>query len=308
MRVIIMGSGGVGGFFGGELARAGHDVTFVARGAHLAALRERGIEFRTGGETFLVQPVKALERPAEAGDGFELALFTVKGYDTATAAELLKPALGPNTAVLTLQNGVDSVEQLSGLLGAERVLAGTTDVFSAIVAPGVIEHTSAYQRVTLGEPSGEVTPRIEAIAAALSESGAEAIISREPVVAIWRKFIILAPNATLTSACGTPVGPMRATPEGVSLYRTLIDEVVAVGRAEGVALPPDTAEESFSRFMALPDGATPSMARDFGLRRRVELEQLTGTLVRRARARGVAVPTFDALYTVLKVRSAAFEA
>src|SRR4051812_6112101 len=112
MRIIVMGSGGVGGFFGGELARAGHDVTFVARGAHRAALRERGTEYRPGGEAFLAQPVKAVERPAEAGNGFDLALFTVKGYDTTTAAELLKPAIGPSTAVLTLQNGVDSVEQL----------------------------------------------------------------------------------------------------------------------------------------------------------------------------------------------------
>src|SRR6185295_12593674 len=108
MRILIMGSGGVGGFFGGELAHAGHDVTFIARGANLTALRERGIQYRTGGESFLVQPVKAVEHPAEAGDGFELALFTVKGYDTNTAAEALKPALGPDTAVLTLQNGIDS--------------------------------------------------------------------------------------------------------------------------------------------------------------------------------------------------------
>ena len=121
-----------------------------------------------------------MERPAEADDGFELALFTVKGYDTDTAAEALKPALGPETAVLTLQNGIDSVEQLSGLLGAERVLAGTTDVFSAVVEPGVIEHGSPFQRITFGEQSGEVTPRVEAIAAALNESGAEAIVSREP--------------------------------------------------------------------------------------------------------------------------------
>jgi 2-dehydropantoate 2-reductase len=195
---------------------------------------------------------------------------------------------------------------LSGLLGAERVLAGTTEVFSAIAAPGVIEHSSPFQRITLGEPSGEVSARVEAVAAALSEAGVEVTVSREPLVAIWRKFVLLASNATLAAACGSSVGPVRDAPEGVALLRILIDEVVAVGRAEGVALPADIAEDALGRIMALPPGATPSMARDFELRRRVELEQLTGTLLRRGRARGVPTPAFDVLYAVLKVRALGF--
>ena len=215
MRVLVMGAGGLGGYYGGVLAQRGHEVTFVAREAHLAAMRERGLEIRSGGQTTLLHPVRAVGSPADAGSGFDLVLFTVKTYDTEAAAAALRPALGPATAVLPLQNGVDSVEQLSQALGADRVLVGTTLIGSAIVEPGVIDQSTAFRRITLGEQSGEVTPRVEAIAAALRDAGVEVTITADPLVPVWEKFVMFSACASVGSAAQAPFGPIRETPEGL---------------------------------------------------------------------------------------------
>lgn len=306
MRVLVMGAGGVGGYYGGVLTRHGHDVTLVARGAHLAALRERGLELRPFDGEPAVLPVKAVGSPDEADAGFDLVLFTVKGYDTETAAPLLRPVVGERTAVLTMQNGVDHVDYLSATFGAERVLAGTTMVAATIAEPGVIVQSTPFTTVVLGELSGEVTPRVEAIAAALRDAGVEVTVSRDARVAVWNKFAMLAPHASLTSACATPVGPIRATPEGAALYRALIAETVAVGRASGVPLA-DAGERAWAFIQSLPEGAKSSMQRDFERQGRTELEQLTGAVVRRGRDLGVPTPHFDVLYAVLKARAHSFQ-
>jgi 2-dehydropantoate 2-reductase len=305
MRVVIMGSGAVGGFYGALLAHQGHDVTFVARGARLAAMRERGLEIQRPDGTVRLRPVQAVATPAEAGAGIDLILFTVKGYDTEAAIEALRPAVGPSTTVLTLQNGVDSPDQLAAAFGAERVLAGTTTVNAAVPEPGVVVDRGAALRTTLAELSGEVTPRLEAVAAALRGVGGEVIVSDDAQRALWLKFMILAPHATITSACGEPIGAIRALPEGAALYRQLIGETAAVGRAAGVALPADVVETTVDFIMNLPPAARSSLAIDFDRRGRVELEQLTGAIVRRSHALGVPTPGFSALYAVLKVRAAA---
>jgi 2-dehydropantoate 2-reductase len=308
MRVLVMGAGGVGGFYGGILALSGHDVTFVARGAHLAAMRERGLEIRTGGQTKRLRPVSLAESPGEAArrQPFDLVLFTVKTYDTEAAARAVQGILAPDTAVLTLQNGVDSVEQLSALLGADHVLAGATQIETTILEPGVIDQRSPFRKVWLGEPSGEITPRVEAIAGGLQEAGAEVTVSPDPTLAIWEKFVRLTPNATLTTACGAPVGQIRDTPEGAALLRTLVSEVVGVGRGSGVALPEDAVESAMETLMSLPDTMGTSMQRDFERRSRVELEHLTGAVVRRGRDLGLPTPAFEAMYAILKVRALSF--
>jgi len=305
MRVLVMGTGGIGGLCGALLAQHGNEVTFVARGAHLAALLERGLELRSGGQVARLRPVRAVAEPAAAEGPAELVLFTVKTYDTAVALQALQPAIGPGTAVLTLQNGVESAAQLSAGLGAEHVLVGTALMFSAIVEPGVIE-AGPLRRITLGEQSGAVTPRVEAIAATLRDAEIEATVATDARRAVWEKFVALAPHATAASACQLPIGPIRSVPEGAALYRTLIEETVAVGRADGVALPADAADRAFALSMALPDDARNSMERDYQLKRRVELDQLTGAVVRRARDLGVPTPAFDTLYAVLRVRALAF--
>ena len=306
MRVLVMGSGGVGGYYGARLAQHGHEVTFVARGAHLAALQRDGLELRTGAATVRLRPVHAVGAPAEARGPFELVLFTVKTYDTDAAATALRPVVTDETAVLPLQNGVESVERLSTVLGPGRVLVGTTIILSSIAAPGVIEVGGRAPRVTLGERTGELTPRVRAVAAALEEAGVQVVVATDPLRAVWEKFAGLAAHATITSACQLPLGPVRDTDGARELYRTMLDEAVAVGRAVGAALPPDYRDTMLEAFWSLPADARSSLQRDFERGGRVELEQLTGTVVRLGRRHGVPTPAFDALYLVLRTRANAF--
>ncbi len=193
MQVLVMGSGGLGGYYGGMLAERGHDVTFVARGAHLTAMRARGLEIRTNEQTYHITPVRAVAAPGDASGEFDLVLFTVKGYDAEAAATALHPIIGPQTAVLTLLNGVDSPELLSSVLGPEHVLAGTTFIRSTLAGPGIIEQMGTLRRVVFGEMSGGVTPRVEMIAAALREAGTDAVTRADSRLAVWEKFVMQAP-------------------------------------------------------------------------------------------------------------------
>jgi 2-dehydropantoate 2-reductase len=307
MRVLIMGAGAVGSYYGARLAQAGHEVGFVARGAQLAALRERGLAIRSGDGTSVLHPVTALDAPAAFGDSPDLILLTVKGYDTEAAIAALRPAVGPGTTILPLLNGVDSPDQLSAAFGPDRVLAGTTTINVGVVEPGVIVERGVPIRTTIAELSGAVTPRLEAIAAALRAAGGEVVVSTDAKVTLWLKFVLLAPHGTITAATGLPVGAVRELPEGAALYRQLIHEAVAVGRAAGAALPADIADTTINFVMAtMPPTAISSMAVDFERRRRVELEQITGAIVRRGRALGVPIPGFAPLYAVLKARALAF--
>ncbi len=306
VRVLVMGAGAVGGFYGAALAGRGHAVTFVARGKHLDALRDGGLVIRGGGRSTVLRPLDAVADPAAAGGAFDLVLFTVKGYDTESAARALRPAVGPATSVLTLQNGVESGERLGAAIGVDRVLVGTTLLVTTIAEPGVIVQASPVQRVELGEPSGELTPRLEAIAAALRDAGVEVRVTRDVRRAVWDKFIRLAPGATLATACRATLGELRSSPDGAALYRALIGETVAVGRAAGAALPADAVDAAVALIQSLPADMRTSMQLDFESRRRVELEDITGAVVRLGRRHGVATPTYDVLYGVLKARAATF--
>jgi 2-dehydropantoate 2-reductase len=306
MRVLVMGAGAVGSAYGAILAEHGHEVAYVARGAHLQALRERGLEVRRPAETIGPRPVTAVERPADAGQEWDLILFTVKGYDTEPAIEALRPVVGPRTTVLPLQNGVDGVDGLSAAFGRERVVAGTTTINVAVIEPGVIEERGVPIRTTMAELSGEITPRLRELEKVFGAAGLEGVASDDAQVALWRKFVLLAAHATITSACGEPVGAIRALPEGAALYRQLIDEAAAVGRAAGVALPPEIEDEIYTFVMTMAPTARSSMAIDFAAQKRVELEQITGAVVRRSKALSVPAPGFCALYPVLKVRALAY--
>jgi 2-dehydropantoate 2-reductase len=301
-----MGAGAVGGYYGAALAGCGHAVTFVARGDHLRVMQERGLTIRSRGQVIVLRPVHAVADPAEAGDGFDLVLFTVKGYDTEPAARALRSAVGPDTVVLTLQNGVDSGERLGQVLGADRVLVGTTVVTAMIAEPGVIDQPSPMRRIDLGEPSGASTPRVHAVAAALRDAGVDVRVTADVRRAVWEKFVRLAPGATLTSACQATIGEVRGTPKGAALYHALVAETVAVARASGCALPSDAAETAMAQIQALPADMKTSMQLDYERRRRVELEALTGTVVRLGRRVGVRTPIYDVLYAVLHVRAMAF--
>ncbi|HET8626491.1 MAG TPA: ketopantoate reductase family protein, partial [Thermomicrobiales bacterium] len=221
-------------------------------------------------------------------------------YDTGPAAEALLPALGPRSVVVTPQNGIESAERVGAVVGAERVLIGT----ATVTAPGVVEQTGEHCGIALAEPAGGVTARLEAVAAALRDAGIEVTVGAEPGPVLWQKFVWLAPTATVASACGSAVGPILATPEGAALYRAAIAETVAVGRAAGVPLPDDAVDATLAMLAAMPE-EKPSMLVDYERGRRVELEELTGAVVRLGRALGVPTPTYDTLYAVLKVRALA---
>ncbi len=306
MRVLVMGAGSVGGYYGGLLAQVGHDVTLVARGPHLAAIQKHGLEIRNGEGPVARLPVRAVATPAEAAGDPDLVLFTVKCYDTIPAAEALRPAVGPATAVLPLQNGVDSADRLAAILGRERVLIGTTLVQATLEEPGVIIALPTYQRITFGEPTGEVTPRVEAIAQALGEAGITVTVTTDPQHAVWQKFVGLAAIATLESACMAPRGALWDIPEAVAVYQQLMAEAVAVGRSAGVALSDADVETILATHRLAALSSKTSMQVDFERRRRVELEQLTGAVVRMGRELAVPTPTFATLYAALKVRALSF--
>jgi 2-dehydropantoate 2-reductase len=306
MQVLVMGAGAVGGYFGAQLAGAGHAVTFVARGEHLDVLRARGLTIRSAEGARVLAPVRAVASPAEAGGALDLVLFTVKGYDTGAAAAALRGVAGDGTVVLTLQNGVDSVERLEAALGPGRVLAGTATIEATVAEPGVVRLGGPVPRIVLGEPAGGASPRAEAIAAALREAGVQAVVTPDARRAVWEKFVRLAPGASLTAACEATIGEVRQTAEGAALYHALVSEAVAVGRAAGVPLPADAVDAALEFIRSLPASMKTSMQRDYERRSRVELEGLTGAVVRLGARLGVPTPTFDVCYRILRVRALAF--
>lgn len=306
MRVMMMGSGGVGGFVGAGLFDTGHDVTFVARGAHLEAIREHGLCMLSedGSRRFL--QVDVVERPADAGATFDLIVFAVKAYDTQSAAELLVPAVGEETAVLTLQNGIDSVPMLSSVLGAEHVIGGATWLTAHIAEPGVIEYQDALVRAAIGEPGGGVSERVETIAEALRGCGIETEVSDDITRILWSKIVLLSVHGGMSAACQLPLGDILSTEGMEDVYRKMFDEAASVGRALGVALPESTSDDLVALLQSAPADNTTSLQVDFGHQRRVELEYLTGAVVRRGREAGVPTPALEAIYLSLKAKARAF--
>lgn len=306
MKILVMGAGGLGGYYGGMLARAGQEVTFVARGANGEALRTRGFALHTDGQVLETGALAVVATPAEARGPFDLVLFTVKTYDMETAAVALRPAISAETAVLPLQNGVEATDRIGAILGPERVLCGLTYLSAARTEPGVIVQPNATRGITFGEPTGARTARVAAIVATLEAAGIPATVPDNPRLAVWQKFVMQAAHATLTSSCMTSVGPIKDSPEGLAMYRTLMEETVAVGRAAGVPIPDEAIERALAVIAGMPPHQKTSMQLDYERERRVELEQITGSLVRMGARSGVPTPHFAALYVPLKIRALAF--
>ena len=301
MRIGVIGAGGVGGLYGALLARAGNDVRFLARGAHLAAIRERGLEVRSAQlGTFGVQ-APASDNARELGQ-VELALFAVKTYDLRAAAEAARHLLGQSDSMLlTFQNGLDAPDQVAQIVGPEHVLIGTSALETYVAEPGLIVHASNFHTVTVSELNGPPTPRVERVQQVLSQAGINVRVVEDGRRALWEKAWHLLPVATLTSLCQSPLGPIKELPETAALLETLLAELVSIAGACGYDLPEATANAR--RFMAAAGpGFTSSMARDFERGRPTELEALTGALVRLADARGIEVPVTRTAYAVLKLR------
>lgn len=299
MRIGIIGVGGLGGYYGGLLARAGHDVGFVARGAHLAALRESGLRVESVHGDFAIRPVTVTDRPQEIGP-VDLVMICVKTPALDAAAATARPLLGPETAVFGLQNGIDAAERISAIVGPERVLGAATWIAANIGGPGVIRQVSAFRRIVVGELDGRATPRLERVTDALRTMGGVTVEASAAIrKVLWTKFVFIAGFSAAGSMTRLPVGDFRSVPETRAVLTALMREVEAVARAQGVGLDPDVVDQA----LAIIDGAEPgmktSMQRDVEAGRPSELDALVGAVRRKGRDAGVPTPTADLIYAAL---------
>jgi 2-dehydropantoate 2-reductase len=298
MKIAIMGTGGVGGYFGARLAVAGENVWFVARGAHLSAIRRCGLHIESRLGDLEIKPAQATDDPAAIGP-VDLVVFAVKLWDTEAAAVAAKPLVGADTAVLSLQNGVDAVERLSAVFGKARVIGGLCHIAAAICQPGVIRHTGTMARVTLGELDGSRSARLDAIAAACRKAGVETVVSDDIARAIWEKFVFLASFSGVTSLSRLPKGPIFADPECRKLFESAIAEAAAVARARGVRLPDDLVGKLMAFGDGLPAEMKSSMLGDLERGNRLELPWLSGAVAQLGAASGVPTPVHQAIYRAL---------
>jgi 2-dehydropantoate 2-reductase len=298
MRIVIMGSGGTGGYFGAKLARAGEDVTLVARGAHLAALSANGLRIKSAVEGEWTVRAPAVER-LDGVPPADLVLFCVKSFDTEEAARLIRPVVGPATGVLSIQNGVDNEEKLAQVLGAGHVLGGAARVFATIEAPGVIAHTFGGH-LAFGEMDGRETERARAFLAACRKAAIPAELVPDVTRALWEKYVFLTTHAGVTALTRCPAGVLRAVPEVRELYRRTVTEILAIGRAAGVHLPDGLLEQGMKFLDTVAPNAYSSLHHDLVTGRRLELEALHGHAVRLAERHGVAAPTVFAVYAALR--------
>ena len=303
MRIAIMGSGGVGGYFGARLAASGQDVSFVARGAHLAAIRARGLRVASARGDLTVSPVAASDDPATIGR-VDVVLFAVKLYDTESAAQAARALVGPGTGVVTLQNGVDSVAVLTRALGAEHVVGGVAQIASTIAEPGLISHTGDLARLQFGELDGAHSERVAALSQALDGAGVDHEVSDDIERDIWAKMVFLATFSGLTALARRPIGPIRSDPETRVLYEAGLAEALAVARAKGIALPDDFVAHALANTDRLPAAMKSSLLHDLEAGRRLELPWLSGAIVRMGKELGLATPAHAFIATALKLHVA----
>jgi 2-dehydropantoate 2-reductase len=303
MKLAIMGSGGVGGYFGAKLARAGCDVSFIARGAHLAAIRENGLKVESGLGDIHLAPVKVTDDPGTIGP-VDIVLFSVKLWDTDSAARSIKPLFGPDTGIVSFQNGVQKDDILRAVLGDKPIMGGVGYIATAIARPGVIRHTGTLQRLVFGEYDGRRSKRAETLLAACLQAGIDAQLSDDIRKEIWQKFVFLVALSGTTSTMRVPIGAIRAHPRTRAFLLDLMLEAVAVGRAHGVSLPQDYAEQRLAFCDTLPEDMTSSMHHDLERGNPLEVEWLSGAVVKLGEAAGVHTAANRAVRDILALHAA----
>ncbi len=303
MRIAVIGSGGIGGYYGARLATGGHDVVFVARGAHLEAMQRHGLTVRTPAGEIIV-PVTAVAG-TEQVKPVDLVLFCVKSYDTESAAALLRPLMGPDTAVLTFQNGVDNADAVAAVVGSGAVLPGAVYVALQLAGPGVVVRTGGEGRMVLGEPDGALSERIRRIAGAFEQSGIAHEISTHIQRLLWEKFLFITGIGGVTALARSDIGPLLASPEGRALLTASCDEIVAVAAAAGAPLTPAAARAALEQAATVPPRWRSSMARDLEDGRRLEVDALSGAVVRRGLAHGTPTPIHQAILACLSLHQPA---
>jgi 2-dehydropantoate 2-reductase len=299
MRIAIVGAGGIGCIYGAALAKAGAEVIFIARGAHLAAMRENGLRIEGDrGETRL-DKVQATDNPAEVGV-VDYAIFCVKLWDVESAGAAIKSMVGPETAVIPQQNGVDAHERLIPILGREAMMAGTAWVTGSIVAPGVVRQTGTYQRLIYGEIDGRISQRGQALANLCAEAGFAGEFEPDVLVPIWEKFLGIVPLSSINSLTRVPLGVYREDLELWRLFEGALSETIAVGRAEGVALPEDSFDKVATQTRSMPPHHMTSMCNDLLRGNRIELPWFAGKVVELGKKHSIPTPTCNLLYAALK--------
>ena len=299
MKIAIMGSGGVGAYYGGLLAIAGQEVAFIARGAHLQTLRVKGLQVKSVHGDFTVSPVKVTDRPGDIGP-VDLIIVATKTYHTDEAAQAIKPLIGADTVVISLQNGIDAAERIGAVVGMKHMVGGATWLSAAIEAPGRIGQYSQFRRIALGELDGRITPRAQEIVSVLATT--PAVIELVPNIrqVLWTKFVFIAAISALGGLTRVAIGEYRQVPEAREMLAEAMAEVVAVAKANGVILDADIIPKTLAFIDASAPDIRPSMQRDLEAGRTSELESLIGVVVRMGQERGVPTPVMRLAYGLLK--------
>ncbi|UCF73184.1 MAG: 2-dehydropantoate 2-reductase [Deltaproteobacteria bacterium] len=298
MKIAVMGSGAVGGYYGGLLARTGQDVTFIARGPHLAALRKNGLQVKSVHGDFAIAPVQVTDSPAELGL-VDLVIVCVKTPDTDEASQAMKPMVGPDTTVMSLQNGIDAAERIGAVVGMKNMVGGATWLSSSIEAPSMIRQISQFRRIVLGELDGRITPRVQAVFEVLKGTGATVELSNTILKVLWTKFVFIASISGIGSLTRLAIGDYRNVPETRALLVGLMREVDALAGASGIRLDPDVIEQTLALIDNAAPSIKPSMQRDVEASRRSELDSMIGVIQRKGRELRVSTPTADMVYAAL---------
>jgi 2-dehydropantoate 2-reductase len=302
MRIAVMGTGGVGGYFGARLAEGGHDVAFIARGRHLDALRTHGLRIESPRGDLHLPRVVATDDPAEL-EPVDLVLFGVKLWDTEASAKLITPLVDEGAGVVSFQNGVAKDDILRSVLGPEHVLGGVCYIAATIAEPGVIHHANDLQKLVFGEYDGTTSARVRQFHDACIDAGIDVEISDRIEQTIWEKFVFLVGLSGTTSTSRTPIGPIRSNPRSRAFLRDVMDEVVQVARTQGVPLPADYAADRLAFTDSVAETMTSSMHHDLERGNRLEVNWLSGDVVERGSALGVPTPCNRAITDILAVHS-----
>ena len=304
MKIAVFGTGGVGGFFGARLARSGEDVHFIARGEHLKAIQESGLKIKSTLGNFVIKDVQVTDDAKSIGS-VDLVVVSTKTMQIDEVAPLMKPLIGNDTAILPLQNGVETPEQLAQVLGRGHVLGGVCRIIAKIAAPGVIEHAGVEPHVIIGELDNARTARVAAIESVWKKAGMKIDIAEDISLAIWEKFIFMATWSGIGSVARAPIGVLRETPETRKLIIDSLTEVRRVGVALNVNIPEATEEKILNFIAKLPPKGTASMQRDVMAGRPSEYEAQSGAVVRLGQKVNVPTPIHEVIYTCLKTQEAA---
>ncbi len=300
MKIAVMAAGGLGSYLGALLARDGHDVTFIARGAHLNAMRAHSLTIKSVHGDFVIHPAHATDNPAQVGV-VDWVIFSVKTYDNATAAQAMQPMIGAHTTVVTFQNGVDNHDQIGAVIGKEHVIVAPTQIVSNVVAPGVIEQKSPFRISFVGEVYGQgLTPRVTQFVEMLRRVGIEATAVADARPALWHKFVFIASTAGLATLARTEPYILFQMPEARATLRAAMEEVRAVAHAHGITLDADIVERQYNFTLNLKPGAKPSMQLDLEAGKRLEIDALSGAVVRLGAEKNVPTPVHQTIYVGLK--------